>query len=413
MTKFRDYHRNVKIRIVQIFLSDTVAGAIFPFLAIYFSDHFGATLTGILLIINVILAMFVGLYGGYYADLIGRKRLMVIAGIMRMGAFFVIAAVNSPWFTSPEITYIMTVLIWSSFGLDGPAAEAMLIDITKPKERKGVFSLIYWSFNLAFAVGGIVGALMFTNHLFLLLLGLSVSMLISNILVIFFIEETLENPATERQTKVIRKMMKSYREVAGDRVFMMFVLAGLFIQSLELHLENYIAVRLHNEMPEQSVFGFSVSGVEMVGFLKSENTILVVLLTVFITGMVSKMKDGQTMLISILIYSVGYAVVSYFNNIWILFIFMAVATIGELMRVPVQQEYLASIPPDDKRSSYLAVNGLLFYGASIISSLFVSLGAVLSTEIMGILIFGSGLMGLVIMKGILPQLEERKIKMAS
>lgn len=408
MTKFRDYHRNVKIRIAQIFLSDTVAGAIFPFLAIYFSDYFGAALTGILLIVNVVIAMFVGLYGGYYADLIGRKRLMVIAGLIRMFAFFVITAANSPWFTSPELTFFMTVIIWSSFGLDGPAAEAMLIDITKPHERKGVFALIYWSFNLAFAAGGVIGALMFADYLFILLLALSITIFLSNLLVIFFIEETLENPDLTKQKHVLGKMVKSYREVAGDKIFMLFVLAGLFIQSLELHLENYIAVRLHNEMPDQGLFGFQVTGVEMVGFLKSENTILVVLLTVFITRWVSKLNDGRTMIASIFIFTLGYAVVSYANNIWVLFIFMAIATIGELMRVPVQQDYLASIPPDHKRSSYLAVNGLLFYGASMISSLFVTLGAVFSSELMSIIIFGSGLIGLLMMKRIIPRLEERK-----
>ncbi|WP_194841336.1 MDR family MFS transporter [Salinibacillus xinjiangensis] len=408
MTKFRDYHRNIKIRILQIFLSDMVAGAIFPFMAIYFSEYFGAKLTGILLVLNVVIGFIVGIYGGYYSDRMGRKKLMVIAGVIRMFAFFIMAFANSSVLISPELTFIMTLLVMASFGLDGPAADAMIIDITKPSQRKGVYSLMYWCFNLAFAVGGIVGALTFKNYLFELLLTLAITNVLSNILVIFFIEETMEKVEATKEKRVLRSIVKSYKEVAGDKVFIYFVIAGLLIQSIENQMENYIGVRLNEEMPAQSLFFFDVTGVEMVGFLKSENTIIVVLLTVFITKWVSKLKEDRAFLMSIFVFTVGYVAISYFNNVWLLFIFMAVATIGELMRVPIQSDFMASIPSDDKRSSYMAVYGMVFNGSMMISSIFVSLGAIFSTEVMSLLIFASGLLGMAITKKILPDLKERR-----
>ncbi|MDL4839990.1 MDR family MFS transporter [Aquibacillus rhizosphaerae] len=408
MTKFRDYHINIKIRIYQIFLSDMVAGAIFPFMAIYFSEYFGSKLTGILLLINVVIGLLVGLYGGYYADLMGRKKLMVIAGVIRMLAFMVMTIANSPFLTSPELTFLMTLLVMASFGLDGPAADAMIIDITKPKERKGVYSLLYWSFNLAFAVGGIVGALSFKHFLFELLMTLAITSILSNILVIFFIKETFEKKVITKKENVFISMFHSYKEVAGDKVFMYFVLAGLFIQSIENHMENYMAIRLNQDMPSQTFLFFDVSGVEMLGFLKSENTILVVLFTVFITRWVSKLNEEKTYLSSIFIFTIGYVVISYFNNIWLLFIFMAIATIGELMRVPIQQDFLASIPTDDKRSSYMAVNSMVFHGSMMLSSIFVTLGAIFSNEIMSILILTTGIIGLYMIKKILPDLRKRR-----
>ncbi|WP_226037954.1 MDR family MFS transporter [Aquibacillus saliphilus] len=408
MSRFRDYHKNVKIRIIQIFFSDMVAGAIFPFIAIYFSEYYGATITGILLFINVIIGLIVGLYGGYYADLIGRKKLMVIAGIIRMVAFIVMAIANSPLLISPELTFLMALLVGASLGLDGPAADAMIIDITKPSERKGVYSLIYWSFNLAFAIGGIIGALTFNNYLFELLLLLSVTSFLSNVLVIFFIEETLEKIKTVKQKNILLNMFKSYKEVAGDKLFLYFVLAGLLLQSIENQMENYIGIRLNQDMPEQSLFFMNVTGVEMVGFLKSENTIIVVLLTVFITRWVSKLKEGRTFLLSIIVFTIGYVAVSYFNNVWVLLFFMAIATIGELMRVPIQQDFLASIPSDDKRSSYMAVYGMVFYGSMMISSIFVTLGAFFNNEVMSLLILVTGLLGMIIIKKILPELTRRR-----
>ncbi|SES97565.1 MFS transporter, DHA1 family, multidrug resistance protein B [Salinibacillus kushneri] len=408
MTRFRDYHPNIKVRIIQIFFTDIVSGAIFPFMAIYFAEHFGAKLTGILLLINVLIGLLVGLYGGYYSDRMGRKKLMVVAGIIRMFAFIIMAVANSPALVSPEITYLMTLIIMASFGLDGPAADAMIIDITKPDQRKGVYSLLYWSFNLAFAIGGIIGALMFNYYLFELLIILSVTGLLSNILVIFFIEETMESQVHTKQKQVLRNIAKSYKEVAFDKVFLYFVLAGLFIQSIENQMENYIGVRLNEEMPEQSLLFIDVTGVEMVGFLKSENTIIVVLLTVFITKWVTKLKEDRAFLGSIIIFTAGYAGISYFNNIWLLFIFMIIATVGELMRVPIQSDYMASIPSDEKRSSYMAVYGMVFNGSMMLSSVFVSLGAIFNKEVMSILILACGFLGMMMIRKILPDLKHRR-----
>ncbi len=385
-----------------------LAGAIFPFMAIYFASYFGASLTGFLLILNIVVGMIVGLYGGYYADRVGRKKLMVIAGTIRMVAFFLMAFANSPLYFSPELTFVMALLINASFGLDGPAADAMIIDISKPKERKGVYALIYWSFNLAFAIGGVIGALSFKNHLFELLIVLAAFSIISNILVIFLIKETLTTPDTSIQKGVLRSMLKSYKEVAVDKLFLYFILANLLIQSLENQLENYIGVRLNEEMPTQSLFSLDVSGVEMLGFLKTENTLLVVLLTVFVTKWVSKLNESKAYLNSIIIFTIGYVAISYFNNIWLLFIFMIVATIGELMRVPIQSDYMASIPSDEKRSSYMAVYGMVFNGSMMLASFFVTLGAYLNKELMSLLILLCGVVSIGISKKILPELQERR-----
>ncbi len=386
-----------------------VSGAVIPFMAIYFSEHFGATLTGILLLLNVVIGLLVGLYGGYYSDQMGRKKLMVIAGLIRMVAFIVMAIANSPMLTSPMLTFVMVLIVGASFGLDGPAADAMLIDITKPSERKGVYSLMYWSFNLAFAVGGIVGALAFNHYLFELLVIMGITSAISNILVIFFIDETYTKKEAIKHKNVLVSMFHSYKEVAGDKLFLLFVLAGMLIQSIENQMENYIGIRLNEDMPAQSVFSFEFTGVEMLGFLKSENTIIVVFLTVFITRWVTKWKnEDRTFLSSILIFTIGYVVISYVNNVMLLFIFMALATIGELMRVPIQQDFMASIPTDEKRSSYMAVSSIVFYGSMMISAIFVSLGAILSNEIMSFLILLTGLAGMLIIKSILPDLKKRR-----
>jgi DHA1 family multidrug resistance protein B-like MFS transporter len=74
---------------------------------------------------------------------------------------------------------------------------------------------------------------------------------------------------------------------------------------------------------------------------------------------------------------------------------------------------MAAIPPEDARSSYMALSGLVFNGSSFITSLFVTLSAFLSPLWMSIGITGVGLLGVAIYALILPQLEARKVHIES
>jgi MFS transporter, DHA1 family, multidrug resistance protein B len=87
---------------------------------------------------------------------------------------------------------------------------------------------------------------------------------------------------------------------------------------------------------------------------------------------------------------------------------MVLATLGEVAKTPVQQTFMAALPPEESRSSYMAISGLVFNGASFITSLFVTLSAFLSPAWMSIGITAVGLAGVLIYILLLPQLEKRK-----
>ncbi|UFU00251.1 MFS transporter [Radiobacillus kanasensis] len=411
--RFRDFHPNIKLRIIFGFFSEIIGSMIFPFMAIYFAVHFGEKLTGILLIVNIIVGALVGFYGGYLSDIMGRKKLMVIAEVLRAASLIVMTLANSPWFESPTLTFFMFLVGSICWGIEGPATDAMLIDVSKPQERKLMYAIMYWSGNLSIALGGAVGAFLFEDFLFYLLIGMTIMSVVLAFVLIFFIEESFfPEQAAKQQEKtgkfqVFTDILKSYKTVATDKVFILFVIAGLFIQSLEFQLTNYIAVRLHEDMPIQDVFRWSIDGLQMTGILRTENTVLVVIFAALVTKLIHKYKDKHIFLISVVLFTIGYTAISYFDNIWILFAAMIIATIGELMRVPVQQSYMAAIPPDDKRSSYMAVNAFTYQGSMILASLSVTLGAYLSKEMMSMFLLLTGIIGFVLINRIIPSLEQR------
>lgn len=411
--RFRDFHPNIKLRIIFGFFSEMIGSMIFPFMAIYFAVHFGAKATGILLIINIVIGALVGFYGGYLSDLVGRKKLMVTAEVIRTASLIIMTLANSPWFESPVLTFFMFLVGSICWGIEGPATDAMFIDVSRPEERKLMYSIMYWSANLSIALGGAVGAFLFEDYLFELFIGMTITSLIVAFVLIFFIQESFYPDRTAEQKKktgrlrVFTEILHSYKTVAADKVFILFVIAGLFIQSLEFQLTNYIAVRLHEEMPSQGLLQWSIDGLQMTGILRTENTVLVVLFAALVTRLIYKYKDKHVFLMSIVLFTIGYTAISYFDHIWILFLAMVIATFGELMRVPVQQSYMAALPTDDKRSSYMAVHAFTYHGSMILASLSVTLGAYLSKEMMSIFLLITGLIAFLIINKIMPGLEER------
>ena len=194
--RFRDFHKNIKIRLIENFISRFIGSMIFPFMSIYLAVHFGAKVAGLLLLINVFIGIGINFLGGYFADQFGRKKVMLFAETLRFLAFLTMMICNSPWFESAAITFAMMTVNSICWGLAGPANQAMLIDVSTPPQRKLMYSISYWANNLSIAVGGILGAFLFKDYLFELFLSLSIAAAVTAFLVAFFIDES-HNPVVE------------------------------------------------------------------------------------------------------------------------------------------------------------------------------------------------------------------------
>jgi MFS transporter, DHA1 family, multidrug resistance protein B len=412
--RFRDFHPNIKIRIIESLISGSIGGMIYPFMAIYLAARVGETLTGILLIVNIIVGVIVGFYGGYYSDLMGRKKIMAYAESFRFAGILVMALANSALVSSETVAAYITIAMMMvnsiCWGLAGPASQAMLIDVSTPENRKFMYGITYWTSNLSIAIGGLLGGLLFKNYLFELLLGLTLTSLLSAFLVVFFIKETYTPVNRELKVKpnVISDMFSNYKQVFRDSIFIKFTIGYLLVLSLEFHLTNYISVKLSSDMPSQSLFQFNIDGVQMLGILRTENTLLVVLLAVLVSKMISRFKDKNMFFIGLILYSIGYLTISYTNSVWLLLIIMVIATIGELMYIPVKQAYTAELPPENLRSAYMAVGGLVYNGAMIIAALSITLGSYISPLGMTTLFSVCAITGLILFKSTVPVIEKNR-----
>lgn len=407
--KFRDLQPNIKIRLFTDFITDLSQMAIFPFMAIYFSIQVGQGLAGILLMINVLCSIVAGLYSGYLADQLGRKKVMVSALIIQVIALAVMAWVNSPWIHSVWITYVMFLISNVSSGMINPAASAMIIDSSTERERPYIYGLQYWSGNIAISIGAILGGLFFENGRFVLFCLFLLMSVITLVIIVFFIDESTEHihRKTEANKPAFNKnIFSNYWSVLRDSRFMLFVLGTVFVISLEFQLDKYIAVRLKQEF-HAHFFGFEITGVKMFSLIILINTVCVVLATIQLSKWLSKFNHQLVLTIGLIIYSISFSILAFSNHMSILIVCALFFTLGELMYSPIRQTILAGLVKDHSRASYMAVDSLSYNVAMLLGSLGLTIGAIAPSSGMALLYFLLGIMGLLCFRSAISMGKEK------
>lgn len=410
--RFRDFHRNVKTRIYIMFIFGIAQAMTFPFMAIYFAKYYGSTFTGLYFMIGVIASMIGSTLSGYYADRIGRKKLLVITEIVFFSSFVIMAFVNSPWLTSPLVTAITFFIINVSFGVYGPVDDAMLLDVTTSTNRQFMYQIFYWGHNLTMAVGTALGAFLFEKFRFELFCFVAFAVMCSLLSTVFIIVDTYDtSKAKEEKLKNETKktgIIHNYVTVFKDYIFMAFVTAGLLLMTLEFQLQSYIGIRLAKDVVPQKLWFLHIDGIKMLGFLQTENTVVVVLLAGLVAKVIKRFPDRWVLLTGCFMFTIGYSVITASNVPILLFGAMLIATLGEVMRVPIQQAFIGDLVPTHSRSSYMSINGMTYQGARVLSSFGVLLGSILSPLQMGLVALLVGVAGIVLLMFIMPHLRNRR-----
>lgn len=399
---FKELHPNIRVRIYTSFMSRVIGSMIFPFMAIYFTNKLNATLASILLIIIIIIQFIASLYGGYLADTLGRKRMMLTGEWMKVFAFFGMVTANSPWWSSPWMTFLMLLIISVSSGFVNPAAEAMLIDVSTKKTRAFMYSINYWAVNLSIMLGLIVGGWLYKTHFFELLIALSVMSLITLWMTITLIHETYQpkSSSTTSTSYGIKSIIKSYQTVIRDWPFVLFTLGGIAILSIEFQRNNFIAIRLEKEILPQTLqlwegVALSIDGIKLLSLLTVENTIIIVFLTSLTAKWIRNKSEQPIMYIGFVLFGLGYAFLSFSNDILGLFVAVAVLSIGELLYVPTRQSILADIVDDSRRGAYMAFNGFVFQIGKMFGALGIIVGETVGQIGMGFLCILFAFLGII------------------
>ncbi|WAH37250.1 MDR family MFS transporter [Alicyclobacillus dauci] len=413
---FRSLHRNIKIRLFVGLLFGIAQSTTMPFMAIYFAKSVGEVLTGILLTVATLASLLSGALGGYYCDRYGRRRILIFGETVFLVSYAVMACANSPFWNSPWATFVTFLVGNMCFGAYAPADEAMLLDLTTPAERPAVYGMFYWLHNLTLAIGASLGAFLFEGHKLLLFSLTGAAVLVTLFTTVLFIQETLR-PDKRKQHGVEpqhRSFVQVYGQVLKDRAFMMYLLGGILVATLEFQLNNYIGIHLAKAMVVNTVSFLHhavvrVDGLKMIGILQTENTILVVLLATLAVRFVANRDKGRILLWGLIFNVSGFTLMTVLTTPVALVLAMFLATVGEVVNVPIRQAFLGDLAPDHMRSTYAAMNGMTFGAGRMLATMAVALGAVLPNWTMGAMSGIVGTVGILLVARVAARSHGRKV----
>ncbi|SDP98542.1 MFS transporter [Lentzea jiangxiensis] len=378
----RTLHPSLRVRIGVGFVNRLVDSMITSFMAVHLALAWGVAAAGLLLIVVVALGVAGMLFGGHVADLHGRRRTLLAAEAGAAVTFGVMALADSPVLSSALLVYLAYVANKFAASVALPANDAMIVDLTSPETRKGVYTINFWATNLALAIGALVGAALYSRFAVVLAVAAGATLAVLATTYFLIAESKPDSEVPRERPQGVRALLREfgdgYRLVLRDRLFLRLMVAGTLTLAVEFQLVNHIAVRLATDFPTQQLLSFApaVDGVGMIGLLRAENTILVVALALFSTVLFRRVSDRTGLYLGTALFVGGYAVMAVSASGWVLMAAGLVFTVGELMSVPVRQAMLANLVPDHSRTRYMAVYNLNIRVAQGLAAGCVTLGAV-------------------------------------
>jgi len=325
---------------------------VFPFLTLFLTRNLSlsADKVGLYLMCVEIGRIIGALFGGRFTDIFGRKRTLI-------SFQFAIAVFLFPCAFLGDSLIIPNLLAIAAFfnGATRPVYDAIMVDLSTPKNRKEIFSFIYLGLNLGFGIGSLVAGFLYTRYIKLLFLGNVAVILIVCIFIYINITETLpsearlknNNDKSLQKQSLLKILLQKPIVIYFSLVSILFYLAhSQFFFSLPLQI-NYL---------------FGQIGPRYFGMVMSFNCFIVVFMTMPVTLVSRQNRPILNVTFSGIFFAIGFGMLYWvyqFN--WIL-VSTFTWTIGEILIRTNAGVYIANHSPATHRGRF---NSLVTISGSI------------------------------------------------
>ena len=285
--------------------------------------------------------------GGKLADSFGRKKVIIIfdllAAIMYMSCGFI----------APSMSMVYLIIIAGAcFSFAGPAHDSLIADLTTPENRSTAYAMSYMGWNIGFAVGPMLGGFLYKNHLSALFIGDAVTALISLMLVVLFIPETIELARTEisdaSRTMEKQETGSIFKVLLKRPVLIMFALISMGYQFGYSQWSFLMPTHISQN------FGMEFSG-KYFGILASFNGLIVMLLTPFITTSFAKVRNIRSVFIGGVLYTVGFGMLGVIDTLPAFFVSVFIFTLGEIVIAISATPFIMNYTPASHRGRMNAI----------------------------------------------------------
>ncbi len=303
---------------------------------------------GLILTLGSILYLPGSFIGGKLADHWGRKAVYLWFSLVACGLYAVCGLLPAG---GAMVAVLMLALFFMS--MVDPAAVAMLSDLTTAAQRKSAMSLSYMGWNIGFAVGPIVGGLLFEKHLAWVFWGDALTTLLGLGLVLRFVHlprlpagsgkaelspepadgtaiaGPVMEPADAHATSNIQ-LTEAERHVTGTAWQVLRARPALLVFSLLNFGFTFVYSQWGFLLPMQTAQSFGAGGAAFYGLLAGVNGLLVIVLTPLVTRATHRMPYLRGMFFGGLLYAVSLGTLSLVSGKPAFLLVIGLFTLGEV-----------------------------------------------------------------------------------
>lgn len=325
-----------------------IGNFVYPFMTFFLKDRLNMSpkQIGVFITITAVCGGIGALAGGKLADHAGRKRTIVISQGLAAFSLILCGILNNPHF-------IIWLLILSGIfnGAAQPANSAMLADVTNKQNRKAAFSLLYLGINVGFAIGPLIAGLLYNNHMRILFIGDGITTLISLILVVVFVKESI--PEKSQVETIVDDDEKSEE---GSTILALIKRPNLVIFTFISIIYSFIYAQAGYIIPLQvnDIFG-SVASKKLYGYLMTVNALIVIFFTTVITHITKRNKSVLNIALAGVFYAIGFGMLSVIKAYPLFIVSTAVWTVGEILCSTNSGVYIANHSPMSHRGRFNAL----------------------------------------------------------
>lgn len=356
---------NLQIRLIGDTLFNLLFWMYFPYITLFFSDAFGKTAASMLMAVPPLVSLLGSLFGGYLADRFGRRPAMLIGACMQSCMFAAFALSPSHW-----LDYAAYIGLGLGGAIYSPGSSAMVADVTPEKDRRMVFATFVTGRNIGAVFGPALGSVFFFQYRHELLWTCTSVTLLYFLTILLFSRETLPasarmNRTRSKLTAILKEQVVSYGVIFKDKVFALYIAAGILVTIAFMQLDMYLAMYVKEYVPGQALLSFSgwtfnLSSAQVFGLMLGLNGLLFVLCVLPVTKLFEGWSERNILIMSALLFGGGMFLIGLTTQVWLLLVFTFVFTIGELSRSPVTDSFISKYAPEHARGQYMGAANLQF-----------------------------------------------------
>ena len=311
---------------------------------------------GLILTLGSLLYLPGSFIGGKLADHWGRKAVYLWFSLVACGLYVVCGMLPAG---GAMVAVLMLALFFMS--MVDPAAVAMLSDLTTADQRRSAFSLSYMGWNIGFAVGPILGGLLFERHLAWVFWGDALTTLLGLGLVLRYVHlprmpvagvsdampsggadgagvtdgaggatPGMDPPGEGAGDASPIPLTEAERHVTGTALQVLFARPVLLVFSLLNFGFTFVYSQWAFLLPMQTAEAFGAKGAAFYGLLAGANGLLVIVLTPLVTRATHRTPYLRGMFYGGLLYAVSLGALCFVSGKPAYLLLIGLFTLGEV-----------------------------------------------------------------------------------